>query len=116
MQLPGEFSPFIEKKEVYCLVVGVPPPHTLSGPTTEKNTFFMCVFPKLSHLYVQVKKQNLFIEIIKSLLKSSVIIIGFKAILIPGVTTRNATATAKMHVQYIIEFIYYSSIVHLSPH
>ena len=86
----------------------------------------MCVFPKLSHLYVQVKKQNLFIEIIKSLVKSSVIIIGFKAILIPGVTTLNAKelisvlseeqATAKMHVQYNIEFIYYFSNVHLSPH
>ena len=32
---------------VFCLVVsGVYPPYTLSGPTTKKNTFFMCVFPK----------------------------------------------------------------------
>ena len=41
MQLPGEFSPFIEKKVVFCLVVGgVTPPPPLSGPTTKKNTFF----------------------------------------------------------------------------
>ena len=47
MQLPGEFSPFIEKKVVFCLVVGgVTPLPPLSGPTTKKNTFFMCVFPK----------------------------------------------------------------------
>ena len=46
MQLPGEFSPFIEKNVVFCLVVGgVTPPYTLSGPTTKKNTFFMCVLP-----------------------------------------------------------------------
>ena len=46
MQLPGKFSPFIEKKIVFCLVVGgVTPPYTLSGPNTKKNTFFMCVFP-----------------------------------------------------------------------
>ena len=34
MQLPGEFSSFIEKKVVFCLVVGgvTPLPH-LSGPT-----------------------------------------------------------------------------------
>ena len=24
---------------------GVYPPYTLSGPTTKKNTFFICVFP-----------------------------------------------------------------------
>ena len=48
MQLPGEFSPFIEKKVVFCLVVGgVTPLPPLSGPTTKKNTFFMCVFPYL---------------------------------------------------------------------
>ena len=30
----------------FCLVAGgVYPPHTHSGPTTKKNTFFMCVFP-----------------------------------------------------------------------
>jgi len=46
MQLPGEFSPFIEKKVVFCLVVGgVTPLPPLSGPTTKKTTFFMCVFP-----------------------------------------------------------------------
>ena len=38
MQLPGEFSPFIEKKVVFCLVVrGVTPAYTLSGPTTKKR-------------------------------------------------------------------------------
>ena len=46
MQLPGESSPFLEKKCFFALVRGVTPPHTLSGPTTKKNTFFMCVFPK----------------------------------------------------------------------
>ena len=46
MQLPGEFSTFIEKKVVFCLVVGgVTPLPPLSGPTTKKTTFFMCVFP-----------------------------------------------------------------------
>ena len=44
MQLSGKFSPFIEKKVVFCLVVGgVTPLHPLSGPTTKKNTFFLCV-------------------------------------------------------------------------
>ena len=48
MQLPCEFSPFIEIKVFFCLVVGgVTPPYTLSGPTTKNNTFFMCVFPYL---------------------------------------------------------------------
>ena len=46
MQLPGEFSIF-RKKVVFCLVVGgVTPLPPLSGPTTKKKTFFMCVFPK----------------------------------------------------------------------
>ena len=45
MQLPGEFFPFIEKKVVFCLVVGGVTPPPLSGPTTKKTTFFMCVFP-----------------------------------------------------------------------
>ena len=46
MQLPGEFSPFIEKKLFFCLVVGggTPPP-PLVVRTLKKNTFFMCVFP-----------------------------------------------------------------------
>jgi len=57
MQVPGEFSPFIEKKVVFCLVVGVvtslPP---LSGPTTKKTTFFMCVlYPPWSSLTVSEK-------------------------------------------------------------
>jgi hypothetical protein len=44
MQLPGEFSPFIEKKVVFCLVVrGVTPLPPLSGPTTKKTTFILCV-------------------------------------------------------------------------
>ena len=43
MQPPGEFSPFIEKKVVRRVT---PPPSPLSGPTTKKTTFFMCVYPK----------------------------------------------------------------------
>ena len=39
MQLPGEFSPFI-------VVGGVTPLPPLSGPTTKKTLFFMCVFPQ----------------------------------------------------------------------
>ena len=38
-QLPGEFSPFIEEKVFFCLVIeggGVSLPHPLSGPTTKK--------------------------------------------------------------------------------
>ena len=38
MQLPGEFSPFIEKKSVFCLVVFL-----LSGPTSKKTLFFVRV-------------------------------------------------------------------------
>ena len=48
MQLLGEFSPFIEKNVVFCLVVGgggVTPPYTLSGPT-----LFLCVSSKTSAL------------------------------------------------------------------
>ena len=42
MQLPDEFSPFIEKKVVFCLVVrGVTPLPPLSGPTTKKTTIKM---------------------------------------------------------------------------
>ena len=44
MQLPGEFFPFIEKKVGFCLVVGgVTPPYTLSGPTTKKTLFYVCL-------------------------------------------------------------------------
>ena len=51
MKLPGEFSPFIEKKVVFCLVVGgVTPLPPLSGPTTKKNTFFLCV-SSLIHIF-----------------------------------------------------------------
>ena len=52
-------------------------------------------------------------------------LVGLRAIFFPGLTTRNAKelisilseeqATAKMHLQYYIEFIYYFSIVHFSP-
>ena len=43
MQLPSEFSPFIEKKVVFSLVDGgVTPLPPLSGPTT-KNHFFYSV-------------------------------------------------------------------------
>ena len=53
MQLPGEFSPFIEKKVVFCLVVGgVTPPYTLSGPTTKK-TLFLCVSSLIGGKYDQ---------------------------------------------------------------
>ena len=46
MQLPGEFSPFIEKKVLFYLVVGgVTPPYTLSGPTTKKTIFFYVCLP-----------------------------------------------------------------------
>ena len=56
MQLPGEFSPFIEKK---CFFLsggggGFTPPYTLSGPTTKENTFFMCVFPYYLSGYMHV--------------------------------------------------------------
>ena len=57
MQLPGEFSPFIEKKVFFLLSGrGITPPHPLSGPTTKKNTFFMCVFP-----YIQTNPISAFI-------------------------------------------------------
>ena len=49
MRLPSEFSPFIEKKVVFCLVVGggggYRPPPLLWRPT-KKNNFFFFVFPK----------------------------------------------------------------------
>ena len=46
MQLSGEFSPFIEIKGVFCLVVGgVTPLPPLSGPTTKKTTFFYVCLP-----------------------------------------------------------------------
>ena len=35
---------FIEKKVVFCLVVGgVYPPYTLSSPTTKKTLFYVCL-------------------------------------------------------------------------
>ena len=47
MQLPGEFSPFIEKKVLFLLSGrgGVTPPYTLSGPTTKKKNFFYVCLP-----------------------------------------------------------------------
>ena len=40
------YPPYFRENMFFCLVVmGVYPPYTLSGPTTKKNTFFMCVFP-----------------------------------------------------------------------
>ena len=50
MQLPGEFSPFIERKVVFCLVVR----------PLKKTLFFMCVFPKLSVLVKYCKKSVIF--------------------------------------------------------
>ena len=51
MQLPGEFSPFVEKKMVFCLVVGgVTPLPPLSGPTTKKTHFFLCVSSLREHV------------------------------------------------------------------
>ena len=56
MQLPGEFSPFIEKKVVFCLVVGggwgVTPLPPLSGPTTKKTTFFYVCLPLLPPFFM----------------------------------------------------------------
>ena len=40
MQLPGEFSPFIEKSGFLISGRGVTPPYILSGPTTKVNDFF----------------------------------------------------------------------------
>ena len=47
MQLPGEFSQFIEKKSGFLLSGrgGVTPLPPLSGPTTKKNTFFYVCLP-----------------------------------------------------------------------
>ena len=46
-------SPILEKKRFFCLVVrGVYPPYTLSGPTTKKPTFLMCVFPKFACMFL----------------------------------------------------------------
>ena len=43
MQLPGEFSPFIEKSGFLLSGRGgYPPPYTLSGPTIKKK-LFLCV-------------------------------------------------------------------------
>ena len=53
MQLSGEFSPLIEKKVFFCLVVGVVTPLSpLSGPTTKKNTFFYVCLPLLVSFFI----------------------------------------------------------------
>ena len=71
MQLPGEFSPFIEKKSVFWLVVGgVTPPYTLSGPTTKKINIFLCVSTltssilknKLSNSYLSIYSREVCYE------------------------------------------------------
>ena len=44
----GLKQPGFRKKVFFCLLVrGVYAPYTLNGQTTKKNTFFMCVSPKL---------------------------------------------------------------------
>ena len=45
MQLPGEFSPFIEKKVVFCLVVGgvTPPPLLVVRPLKKPLFFYVCL-------------------------------------------------------------------------
>ena len=46
MQLPGEFSPFIEKNGFLLSGRGVtPPPTPLVVRPLKKTLFFMCVFP-----------------------------------------------------------------------
>ena len=37
---------------------GVTPPYTLSGPTTKKTTFFMCVFPNQRGIRMGPKGEN----------------------------------------------------------
>ena len=56
MQLPREFSLFIEKKVVFCLVVGgVTPLPPLSGPTTKKNIFFYVCLPLLLGVFKNLR-------------------------------------------------------------
>ena len=43
MQLPGEFSPFIEKKVVFCLVVGGVTPLLVVRPLKKKHFFYVCL-------------------------------------------------------------------------
>ena len=50
MQLPGEFSPFIEKSGFLLSGRGGYPPPTPLVVRPLKKNFFMCVFPKLEHI------------------------------------------------------------------
>ena len=49
MQLPGEFSPFIEKKVVFCLVVGGVTPPTPLVVRPLKKKLFLCVSSLSEH-------------------------------------------------------------------
>ena len=52
MQLPGEFSPFIEKRVFFCLVVGgVTPPPTLLVVRPLKKTFFYVCLPLINGIF-----------------------------------------------------------------
>ena len=58
MQLPGEFSPSMEKSGFLLSGRGVTPPFILSGPTTKKHFFYVCL-PQLrespSHSVLQLQ-------------------------------------------------------------
>ena len=59
MQLPSEFSPFIEKRGFLLSGRGgYPPPSPLSGPTTKKKLFFMRVFPKIALFFGRYSSKN----------------------------------------------------------
>ena len=51
---------FTEKNVIFSQWSGgVYPPYTLSGPTTKKKHFFMCVFPQGLHIYPHNHKSNI---------------------------------------------------------
>jgi len=52
MRLPGEFSPFIEKSGFLLSGRGVTPLPPLSGPTTKKTTFLLCVASLRLHIWI----------------------------------------------------------------
>ena len=55
MQLPGEFSPFIEKKCFFAQWSGgLPPSPLLVVRPLKKTLFFMCVFPYHNHRNVYI--------------------------------------------------------------
>ena len=65
MQLPGEFSPIIEKKVVFCLVVGgVTPPSLLVVRPLKKATF-LCVSSLMT--LTNLTKKLYFLSQMKSL-------------------------------------------------